>query len=228
MVSLILNKLKNNKSLTFLTRHNPFLFFADLVGDINNNAMLGWLGPGTFPCYSSRCDLCTHLGRTPTVNLGPHGQLQLTKRASCKTRNAVYVGICSHCEDEGTFACYFGESTQSLHTRCVAHHEDPCSSRSIFRNKTQFPTVQHKRTEIARVIAAGDDPDGVLRDWFSHITVAGIHPRQQRMSVVDIIPHTFLRKNRERNLVADYMFRNGDFDYLGNGRGCLNTYAEVN
>jgi len=197
-----------------------------MVEDINHNAMLGWLGPGTFPCYDPRCTLCTHVGRSPTVNLGRNRQLHLTKRASCSTKNVVYVGVCRQCEADGTFACYFGETKKSFHARCAEHRGNPCTNNGILKSK-KFTSVKARRAEVARVIAAREDPDDVLRDWFSHITDSGIHPGQQRMSVVDIIPHTFLRQNRERNLVAEHMFRNGDFDYLGMGRGCLNAYGST-
>lgn len=129
------------------------------------------IGPGTFPCHNTGCNLCTNVGRNAKVYLGRHGQLQLNKR------------------------------------------------------ETRFPNVDHQRFEVKRVIAAGIDLDEVLRDWFSHVTQRGIHPGHERISAVDIIPHEFRRKNRERKLVEDHMFWNDDFDYLGNGRGCFNTYS---
>ncbi len=130
------------------------------------------------------------------------------------------------CAEDDSFCCYFGETQQPVGRRIQQHFSNSCSRITPLRSTTQFPTIEHKRAEIAKVIAAGVDPDEILRDWFAHVTDRGLHPGQQRISVVDIISHPFLRKNRERVLVAEHMFENGDFHYLGMGRGCLNTYAD--
>lgn len=120
----------------------------------------------------------------------------------------------------------FGETEVHLRRRCQQHANYPNNARSSLKNKARFPTVDSKREEVTQVIAARNDPEGILRDWFSHVTERGIHPGQQRMSVVDIISHPFRRRNRERLLVEQNMFQNGDFHYLGMGRGCLNTYVD--
>lgn len=114
------------------------------------------------------------------VSLGPHGLLHLIKRASCTTRNCVYVGVHRKCEEEETFTCHFGETSQSLLVRAGQHKTIPCNACSPLK---QIP-VYHRRIELCRVIAGGVDPDEVLRDWFAHITDGGVHPGQQQISVM--------------------------------------------
>lgn len=123
----------------------------------------------------------------------------------------------AQCEAEDTYTCYVGETSQPLKKRCAGHRSQWCSSRSVLANRSVFPSIYSRQDAIERVIDDGVDPRNLLRDWFSHVTKRGIHPGHQRMSVVDIIPSSFLRKNRERNLVAEDFYRNGDFDYLGQG-----------
>lgn len=55
-----------------------------------------------------------------------------------------------------------------------------------FEEHDPFPYNDHQRAEVRRVIDAGTDPNEVLRDWMAHVTTRGIHPGQQRMTVVDI------------------------------------------
>lgn len=193
-----------------------WLFLA-LAKDINFNAMIGWLGPGTYPCWGPKCALCKHVGRSPVVNLGPHGVLNLTKRATCSTKNSVYVCVCTQCEQEGSFTTYFGESTQQLNTRASEHKTTPCNPSGPMKTMP----VEQRRREVRTAIDSGVD-NVILRDWFSNITTGGIHPDQHRISVVDIIPNNYCRRTKERTLVEAHMFHQGDLHYLGFGRGCLN------
>lgn len=108
------------------------------------------------------CEFCAWTGRSPIVILGPHGLLQLTKRATCSTRNVVYVGVCSRCEELGganNWCVYFGETSQAFRSRCRQHISLPCNSSSVLK-QNRFRTSVAKRAEIQRVLNDDDDDSG--------------------------------------------------------------------
>lgn len=162
------------------------------------------------------------------MRLGPHGVLQLTKRATCSTKNVVYVGVCLRCEElggEDDWCVYFGETSQTLRRRCSMHLTQPCNTASILKQR-RFSTAASKRAKIERVLAGLDEEEGILQDWFPHVCVGGIHEGFQRMSVVDVLPLRLHRIHRETGLVLQWMMRDGAIDYRGMGRGCVNTYSD--
>ena len=70
---------------------------------------------GTFPCGRSRCNTCTHINASPTINTFG-GCITITSKYTCISQNVVYVIKCRTCNK-----IYIGETERRLGDRFREH-----------------------------------------------------------------------------------------------------------
>ncbi|XP_033121310.1 uncharacterized protein LOC117120378 [Anneissia japonica] len=119
-----LQPLLQDNDLKHIFHDKPFLAYrqpANLKRHlISSKFSQSTLINGTFPCHSTKCELC-HLNHSESHILGPNGYIiNIKGHFTCSSTNIIYAITCNICPN----AVYIGQTGQTLRNRINGHKFD--------------------------------------------------------------------------------------------------------
>ena len=125
---------------------------------------------GTYPCHVTRCLACQHIC-TDTVLSNNFFKYVIRGEFCCRSSNIVYLIKCSKCPD----IWYFGESSNSLHTRLNGHRQTIVHHNVSVPVGHHFNLPNHSIQDLNILVVKDGFPSTNERKKFESFMIAKFH-----------------------------------------------------